>query len=89
VLESEWGLFTPPLLPAVPLSSDGGVFLFGFPTIHVPSFIFLSLMSFFLCAPESLLACSPIVEIPAASFSSSEEAVEGFDFKNFLLRFLL
>ena len=42
------------------------------------SVTFLSLTSFFPCAPETLLACSPIVEMPAASFSSSEEAVEGF-----------
>jgi hypothetical protein len=38
---------------------------------------FLYLVSFILCAPESLLACSPIVEMPAANFSSSEEAEEG------------
>ena len=81
VLESEWGLFTPPLLSAVPLSWDGGAFLLGFSAVQVPSCIFLSMTSFFLCAPESPLACSPIVEMPAASFSSSEAAVEGFDSK--------
>ena len=50
-------------------------------SIQVPSLIFLSFMSLLLCAPESLLACSPIVEMPAANFSSSDEAVDGFGSK--------
>jgi len=73
VLESEWGLFTPPLFPTAPLSWDG-VFLGGFFSVQVPSLIVLSLVSLSRCAPESLLVCSPIVEIPAANLSSSEEA---------------
>jgi invasion protein IalB len=35
-------------------------------------------MSLFRCAPESLLFCSPIVEIPAANLSSSEKATRDF-----------
>jgi hypothetical protein len=53
------------------VSPDEGVFLGGLLSIQVPSLILLSLMSFF----ESFLACRPFVEIPAASLSSSEEAV--------------
>jgi hypothetical protein len=54
---------------------DEGVFLGGLLSIQVTSLIFLSLMSLFRCAPESFPACKPIIEIPAASLSSSEEAV--------------
>jgi hypothetical protein len=35
-------------------------------------------MSLFRCTPECLLVCSPIVGIPAASLSSSEDATEDF-----------
>jgi hypothetical protein len=77
VLEAEWGLFTPPLLPTVPLSCDG-VFLGCFFSVQVTSLIFLSLMSLLRCAPESHLVCSPIVEIRAANLSSSENATEDF-----------
>jgi hypothetical protein len=51
-------------------------FLGGFFSVQVPSLIVLSVMSLVRCAPESLLVCSPIVEIPAASLSSSEDATE-------------
>jgi hypothetical protein len=78
VLESEWGLFTHPLVPTAPLWWDEGFFLGGFLSVQVPSLMFLSLMSLFRCAPESLLVCSPIAEIPAASLSSYEEATEDF-----------
>jgi hypothetical protein len=56
-------------------SPDEGDFLGGLLSVQVPSLIFLTLMSFFRFAPESFLACRPIVGIPAASLSSSEEAV--------------
>jgi hypothetical protein len=56
-------------------SPDKVVFLGGLLSVQVTSLIFLSLTSLFHCAPESFLACRPIVEIPAASLSSSKEAV--------------
>ena len=77
VLESEWDLFTPPLHPAPSLLWVQGGFPRGFFSVQVPSLIFLSQVSLFRCAPESLLVSSPIVEMPAANLSLSEEAMEG------------
>ena len=83
VLEPEWDLFTPPLLSASPLAWDEGVLPGGFSTVQVPSLIFLSLVSLFCCAPESLLVCSPI-QMPTANLSSSEEAAESFCATSFI-----
>ena len=84
VLESEWGLFTPPLSSTTPLACNEGGLPGGFSTVQVPSLIFLSWVSLFSCTPESLWVCSPIIQMPVASLSSSEEAVEIFGFTTFI-----
>ena len=78
------GSFTPPLLSATPLAWGEGVLPGGFSTVQVPSLIFLSLVSPFRCAPESLLVCSSIVETPTANLSSSEETAESFCATSFI-----
>jgi hypothetical protein len=47
----------------------------GLLSVHVPSLILLSPVSFIRCAPESFLAYRLIVEIPVASLSSFDEAM--------------
>ena len=78
------GLFTPPLPSATLLAWDEGGLPGGVSTVQVPPLIFLSLMSLFRCSPESLLVFSAIVEMPAASLSSSEETPESFCSTSFI-----